>query len=276
MGKLPLVLRTTTAQSAVLPLLRIVLDWGMGVSQSGRVRLTVPRTFTLLLDEPWRRALALPVLTPNPFIRLARALMTYSPVQNELLLDRFKYDEYWDQLPDFMPKVGVSMEGGVLSVHAELEQREIISDLLSRDLLELSIVQEIMAFERGLPVGQLSVELKDCYLDAKDHLPHIRMLESGTDLPSIHEGPHLPIMFTNRQRWGEEAELLLRPDKPTAGFSEPWMRRVAAPMLKTFLSYTAGEPSWRGHLEHVRDLSWRAAAETWITQDLDRPKEERR
>lgn len=266
------VLKVGNAQDAALPLIRLMLDEGKSyVHKDGRIRIALP-DITILFANPTERAIALPVKQPNPFIRLASTLMTHSKVKNEKLLDRFKHDEYWDQLPQFEPRIGFDPEDHIFSMRAELEGREIVSDFLSHDVLQLSVMMELMASAYGKEMGALAVQLTGCFLDAQDHLPFFRMVELKDRPADVYKtAKTVPLLAGDRLEWQEEAEIVLRPEAPAFGLRQPFMRKVVSPMFATFKHYTERDARWKITLDDIADEAWHASAHAWIMQDLEKP-----
>ena len=269
------VLKVRNAQEAALPLIRLLLDEGKShTHKDGRVRIVLTQPITLFFAEPTERATAFPVKHPNPFIRLASMLLTHSKVKNEKLLDAYKSDDYWDQLPQFEPLIGFDPEDHYFSMRAELVDREIIADFLSHDFVQLSVMQELMAssYAPKKELGPLAVELTNAYLDATDHLPFIKMLELKDRPADLYRtAKTVPLLAQDRLQWQEEAEIVLRPEAPAFGLREPFMRKVAAPMLATFRHYKARDARWKITIDDIADEAWHASAHTWITQDLEKP-----
>lgn len=268
------VLKVGNAQDAALPLIRLLLDEGKSYAhKDGRIRIALP-DITILFANPTERAIALPVKQPNPFIRLASTLMTHSKVKNEKLLDRFKQDEYWDQLPEFAPRIGYDPDDTIFSMRAELENRELIGDFLSHDYLQLSVMMELMAstFKPGKPLGALAVQLTNCYLDAQDHLSFFRMVELKDRPVDIYKtAKTVPLLSGDRMEWQEEAEISLRPEAPAFGLRQPFMRKVVAPMFATIKHYSERDARWKITLDDIADEAWHASAHAWIMQDLEKP-----
>lgn len=267
------VMKVRNAQDAALPLIRLLLDEGKShTHKDGRVRIVLTQPVTLFFSEPTERATAFPVKQPNPFIRLASMLITHSKVKNEKLLDVFKSDEYWDQLPQFEPQIGFDPDDHFFSMRAELADREIIADFLSHDVMQLSVMQELMAASWKKQLGPLAVQLTNAYLDAVDHLPFIKMLELKDRPVDIYRTAKVvPLLTQDSLQWQEEAEIVLRPEAPAFGLRETFMRKVAAPMLTTFKHYKAKDARWKITIDDIADEAWAASAHAWITQDLEKP-----
>lgn len=267
-------LKVRNVQDAALPLIRLLLNEGKGFVREGRTRIVLPTPVTLLIEHPLERAYAFPIRQPNPFVRMAQTLLTHSRMKNQKLVEQYEADELWDCLPAFEPRVTISDQRDEwFAMAAAVGEREIVADLLSRDLLELSVMQELMAgsYAPAKPLGHLAVELTAPYLDVDAHVPFIKMLEAKDHPPDIyHNARPLPLVKVDRSCWAEEAEIVLRPEVPS-GLREPWHRRVSVPMLAAFRCYREGDARWKLMLDEIADPAWRASARAWIEQDLEKP-----
>lgn len=275
---LPKMLVAVSAQDAATHLIRALIDRGKSdkKDKNGRLRLVLPDDYVLIIANPTWTATAFGRCQPNPGFRLASALMEHSKIKNQKLLEPWVHDPYWDQTVGFEPKIAFTDEDGRASMRAEVENREIVSDLLSSDLLQLGLMMELMCIKSNFRVGRLAVAMSGCYLDVDEHLPFLRMLEEGHEPRDLYAAKQPTSVVLNQQSFVDfrsEVEFLLTDQAPPFGLRQPWLRRVAQPVLRATKAYIEGDARWRIHLDEIADTGWRESVWQWIAQDLEKPQE---
>ncbi|MGZ8364792.1 MAG: hypothetical protein ACXWWG_00605 [Nitrospira sp.] len=278
MKYLPSIISAADPQSAAVQLARALVKDGQSgkTDKNGRLRIILPNNYLLILTSPTQRPVALKRIQPNPGFRLAAALMEHSRIKNPKLLEPWRADPYWDQIVEFEPKIALVQEDDKISMRAEVSDREIVSDLLSSDVLQLSLMLELMA---GTPqsVGRLAISLSGCYIDVDEHSSFLKLAELN-DQPETLYSEFLPVPVLPRGKHGlvdfrEEVELVLTNEVPPFGLRQSWLRRVAQPVLNASRAFIEQDPRWQWHINQISDVGWRESVSEWALQQLDQPAE---
>lgn len=259
-----LILKVRNAQEAVMPLLRLLIDKGIATSVNSRPRLSMSEPFTLLVTSPTEVATALPLPGPNPFVRLAEALRTHAGSPHASVWP-FQSEDPFDVLPKFEPDMRLGILEGEVVVHAGVQKRELLADLLTRDLLELGLMQEITAQEANVPCGGLYVTVEDLWLDLPQHGHFLEAAAAKLPVPELDHSGHVPPISIGRHTWREEAKLLLETEGNAMGLRERWHRKVSQPMLSAWVAHRHGEFAQRDRMvEAIADPAWRASVVSWF------------
>lgn len=153
---------------------------------------------------------------------------------------------------------------------------DVIWGAYGANAVHMSVLQEVVAAGVGVPVGRYW-QISNNFHGYRDTMDPLADLADQAADPLIMRDVYCPYergavrpypMVQDFERWMRELEMFME-DPLAIGYQEPFFRKVAVPMWKTFMTYKdkADERRFVKALELVQDIAatdWKAACVDWL------------
>jgi len=222
----------------------------------------LPVPLTMILFRPWQRVSQWRKLGLNPFELFLDGLATMGPRPLDLLdnvvtscggilseefsniVAKLKADR---QAAVMLPaRLGSTVRhahvlinvDGALDIFFASVDGDLVGDVLGRDPVRFSFVQEMIAGQLDIPIGvlyqiatspRIPVELADVLFEipAADVVPDPWLTDEGEEIPETYR---LPVRGLSLGRWTRELSNLLVNGPECAPGEDPWLEGVARPL----------------------------------------------
>ncbi len=228
----------------------------------------MPVPLTVILFKPWQRVSLWSRLGLNPFELFLDGLATMSPKPLDLIdgilttnggilseefsniVAKLKADRLASvSLPSREittvkhAHVAISVDGALDLFFASVDA-DLVGDVLGRDPVRYSLVQEMIAGQLGIPTGvlyqvatspRLDVELAFLFeIPAEDVVPDPWMTDDGEPIPDEYR---VPIRGLPLGRWTRELSNLLINGPEASPGEDPWLEGVARAVYASWRAF---------------------------------------
>lgn len=258
----------------------------------------LPVPLTTILFKPWQRVSLWKQLGLNPFELFFEGLSAIAP-QRMTSLEGFD-TPYGGFLSDSLQSIVARLKDprGVATLPAPLDgsirhghfvrnvegaldlfvasvDADLVLDVLGRDPVRFSFVQELVASAVGCPVGVLYLVATQLRISEGDEglfllpdeevQPDPWLTDEGTEIPEEYRMPMLSLPLG---RWTRELSSLLArgPDGPDG--TDPWLEGLARPLTRSWRAFEAPAHDRVGSAQQalvgLAGADWAQAAWEWL------------